>query len=499
MAVAARVSCHHDEARFWLALPATLMTVKALQTAILQHQESASITQTAAEGAAAAAGSETAAAATVDVRSSTSVDESDVDFVSDYDRLVQQGVESKPPAAVHTNSPARASIGTTAAANAGGSPVASGVTRKGSSGAVPGRVRCSTGPEQIMSEGLGAIRIAAAGRAVCLWDEELVLSAAQEKLLWHEALSGQVFESESVLERRLLEYVVLGDYATAVAFLLSTPPESSVSYYRSVVCALALAASASLQAQSTGSNTSMQASATLHLQAAKVVSAHAASIGDNLLGVPLNCSAGLNADAVTVLQEAGRWQSAAVLIARALAGTERAQALSRWSSHVLHQEGSVWRCVGLLTAAGCLSAAVQVLRGAGLPDCAHAYVQACQEAGLLIKQQQVSQSQSQPQQQDALAHLLSQQGVRSSSDAGDNKDAYELFQEQASNAGMELFDLLGQRTRMLSFRSISDRGLQQQNAAAASLGNSEPCSGPDEIRTVLAEYTSYLCALLSSL
>lgn len=91
------------------------------------------------------------------------------------------------------------------------------------------------------------------------------------------------------------------------------------------------------------------------------MSAHAASIGDNLLGVPLNCSAGLNADAVTLLQEAGMWQYAAVLIARALTGSERAQALSRWASHLLRQEGSVWRCVGILTTAGCLSAAAQVI------------------------------------------------------------------------------------------------------------------------------------------
>ncbi len=33
-------------------------------------------------------------------------------------------------------------------------------------------------------------------------------------------------------------------------------------------------------------------SRTLHIQAAKVVAAHAASVGDNLLGVPLLCSAG---------------------------------------------------------------------------------------------------------------------------------------------------------------------------------------------------------------
>lgn len=79
-----------------------------------------------------------------------------------------------------------------------------------------------------------------------------------------------------------------------------------------------------------------------------------------MLGVPLNCSAGLNADAVALLQEAGMWQAAAALTARTLTGTERAQALSRWASHVRHHEGSVWRCVGILTSAGCLQAAAQV-------------------------------------------------------------------------------------------------------------------------------------------
>jgi hypothetical protein len=91
-----------------------------------------------------------------------------------------------------------------------------------------------------------------------------------------------------------------------------------------------------------------------------VVSAHAASIGDTLLGVPLNCSAGLHADAVTLLQEAGMWRLGAALIARTLSGTERAQALSRWAAHVRQQEGSTWRCVGMLTAAGCCQAAAQV-------------------------------------------------------------------------------------------------------------------------------------------
>lgn len=41
-----------------------------------------------------------------------------------------------------------------------------------------------------------------------------------------------------------------------------------------------------------GSLAADSVSKTLHIQAAKVVAAHAASVGDNLLGVPLLCSAG---------------------------------------------------------------------------------------------------------------------------------------------------------------------------------------------------------------
>lgn len=73
------------------------------------------------------------------------------------------------------------------------------------------------------------------GRPVRLWDEDLVLSEAQEVLLWHEALPGQLLEGEGLLERRLLEYCCLGDFATAVAFLLSTPPEDSVRWVNLLV------------------------------------------------------------------------------------------------------------------------------------------------------------------------------------------------------------------------------------------------------------------------
>ena len=41
----------------------------------------------------------------------------------------------------------------------------------------------------------------------------------------------------------MLEYVALGDFATAVGFLLASTPEKSARYYRDALCTLALAVS----------------------------------------------------------------------------------------------------------------------------------------------------------------------------------------------------------------------------------------------------------------
>ena len=42
-------------------------------------------------------------------------------------------------------------------------------------------------------------------------------------------------------ELRVIEYVVLGDYETAVGHLLASAPEKSARYYRDALCTLALA------------------------------------------------------------------------------------------------------------------------------------------------------------------------------------------------------------------------------------------------------------------
>ena len=42
----------------------------------------------------------------------------------------------------------------------------------------------------------------------------------------------------------MIEYVSLGDFQTAVGFLLASTPEKSIRYYRDALCTLALAVSA---------------------------------------------------------------------------------------------------------------------------------------------------------------------------------------------------------------------------------------------------------------
>ncbi|KAK9867753.1 hypothetical protein WJX84_002654 [Apatococcus fuscideae] len=210
---------------------------------------------------------------------------------------------------------------------------------------------------------------------------------------WHEKMARRESETnEKLQEKRMLEYVAMGDHATAVAFLLAATPERSARYYRDALCTLALAASttALLQVQNgtggqpsateAGNNAAAQARS-LHIQAAKVVTAHAATVGDNLLGVPLLAAAGLPAEAASLLQEAGLWRYAASLAAHALKGSEKSATLERWANHTLQAEGGLWKAVGIMTAAGTLRGCVLLLRKLRLPDAAMAFAQAAAEAG----------------------------------------------------------------------------------------------------------------------
>ena len=106
--------------------------------------------------------------------------------------------------------------------------------------------------------------------AKLLWDRNAALAEARARVKWHEdAVTGDLSEAlqactvvgvlkgarqvlnaetpdeeqiEMAQERRMLEYVTLNDFSTAVGFLLASTPEQSVRYYRDALCTLALAA-----------------------------------------------------------------------------------------------------------------------------------------------------------------------------------------------------------------------------------------------------------------
>lgn len=56
-----------------------------------------------------------------------------------------------------------------------------------------------------------------------------------------EIMHACMIASVVLQERRVIEYVAVGDFQTAVGFLLASTPEKSIRYYRDALCTLALA------------------------------------------------------------------------------------------------------------------------------------------------------------------------------------------------------------------------------------------------------------------
>jgi len=242
-----------------------------------------------------------------------------------------------------------------------------------------------------------------------LWSSKTELAQATERSNWHSKLSRRIFESsESLQEKRVLEFLSLGDLQAAVGFLLASPPGRSARFYRDALCTLGMAFACGLSstnqhqpdltttataASGDGSNAATNsggsqvldaAARTLFVQAAKIVSANAAGVGDILLGVPLMCATGEFDDAVNILQDAGMWSYAAALAAGSLLHAARAAPLDRWATHVADAEGRSWMAAGLLVGGGLLGDAAELLVQNGLTDAAAALIHAAKQEQLLV-------------------------------------------------------------------------------------------------------------------
>jgi hypothetical protein len=75
------------------------------------------------------------------------------------------------------------------------------------------------------------------GGSGCLWDSAKQKRLAAKSVYWHECYTGTLTSKKS--ERRVLEYFVLGDRESAIAFLLATSPDDS-DFYKHALRALAL-------------------------------------------------------------------------------------------------------------------------------------------------------------------------------------------------------------------------------------------------------------------
>lgn len=131
-----------------------------------------------------------------------------------------------------------------------------------------------------------------------------------------------------------------------------------------------------------------------------------------------------------------------------------------------------------------------MLRGAGLPACAHAYVLACQQAGLLVEPAALLQqpSQQQPPEPGGISvAAVNTPGAAQAPSASSLGGVDRLEDEQASQVQLQLFDLLGQRSRMMPW------------TGRVSAAEREALSGPQELKAIDSEFHRYLCALLSSL
>ena len=235
--------------------------------------------------------------------------------------------------------------------------------------------------------------------ASILWSPAAVLAAGSERSGWHKKMSRRVFEgSESLQEKRVLEYLSLGDLHAAVGFLLASPPSQSARFYRDALCTLGMAFACGLQQPQSNTTTAESSSKegdnnaagqlidaaarTLFVQSAKIVSANAAGVGDTLLGVPLMCATGEFDDAVNILQDSGMWPYAAALAAGSLPRPARAAPLERWATHVADAEGRLWAAAALMVGAGLVNDAADLLAQSGLADAASALVASVNDVGL---------------------------------------------------------------------------------------------------------------------
>ena len=201
-----------------------------------------------------------------------------------------------------------------------------------------------------------------------LWDAARQKQVAAKSIYWHESYTGTLTGTKR--ERRVLEYFVLGDRESAIAFLLAASPDDTSSFYKDGLRALALSSFKTLKNKESSPremDVGGKADASvLQEKACKVLSAHCSSHDDVLSSIVMLSLIGRPLDAVIQLQEVGMWEHAATMTASYLEGDQRQEALERWAAHVITVQKNLWRGLGILLSCGLYVEALDTMDKHGL-------------------------------------------------------------------------------------------------------------------------------------
>lgn len=144
-------------------------------------------------------------------------------------------------------------------------------------------------------------------------------SESQQRVRWHEQAPSDLPQDwvdvgpNPLQDRRVLEYVSIGEYASAAALMMGENPSVNNTFYRNAVMMIALAGGSNGPPSRRGTGDSGPFSGKgladtagggrgFQVQALKVVAEHARDIGDRVLCVTLLCAAGRWVEAVAELQ-----------------------------------------------------------------------------------------------------------------------------------------------------------------------------------------------------
>lgn len=165
----------------------------------------------------------------------------------------------------------------------------------------------------------GATAALGSGASTTLYPRAAGASESQQRVRWHEQAPSDLPQDwvdvgpNPLQDRRLLEYVSIGDYASAAALMMGESPSVNNSFYRNSVLMIALAGGTAGASSRRGTSDSgpfggkgladtAAGGRGFQVQALKVVAEHARDIGDRVLCVVLLCAAGRWVEAVAELQ-----------------------------------------------------------------------------------------------------------------------------------------------------------------------------------------------------